>query len=76
MGPGTFTLLVRPKSPKTRLVGWDDERKAYRLNVRAQPEGGKANAEIIKFFSREFGLDARIISGATSHRKVVRLSKV
>lgn len=45
------------------------------MEVKALPEKGKANLEIIKFFSKEYKKDVRIVSGKTSKVKLVRVNK-
>ncbi|MBN2112299.1 DUF167 domain-containing protein, partial [Candidatus Woesearchaeota archaeon] len=49
---GKLIIQVKANSPKTKITGFDDAKKVLRLDVHAHPEKGKANAEIIKFFSR------------------------
>ncbi|MCK5282977.1 MAG: YggU family protein [Nanoarchaeota archaeon] len=68
-----FKILVRTNMPKTGIIGYDDNRNAYRMNVHAQPEKGKANIEIIKFFRKTLKKDVKIISGKTSKEKLVRI---
>lgn len=69
---GRLALIVKTNSPKTEISGFDKEKKALLINVKAQPEKGKANAEIIKFFSKLTKKDCRIISGKTSKKKIIR----
>ena len=65
-------IIVRPNSRKTRIAGYDEKRKAYIVEVNAPPEKGKANAEVVKLFSRIFGKKACIISGTKSRKKTVK----
>ena len=65
-------ILVKTNSPKTEIVGWDNEKKALRVNVHAEPEKGKANREIIKFFSKLTKKKVKIASGLTSKQKLLR----
>jgi uncharacterized protein (TIGR00251 family) len=49
---------------------------ALKLSVKAPPERGKANREVLALVSDAFGLaasDVEIVSGETSPDKVVRL---
>ena len=75
-------VIVRPNSPKTKIIGYDKEKKAYRLNVKAQPEKGKANLEVVKFFTKllkkenkesKTNRKIRIVSGLKSREKVLML---
>lgn len=68
-----FKLIVKTNMPKTEIIGFDSVKNAYRMNVNAVPEKGKANMEIIKFFRRHLKKDVKIVSGATSKQKLVRV---
>jgi len=59
--------------PKTDLLDFDPEKDAYPMHVNAQPEKGKANLEIIKFFKKKMKLNIQIISGKTSRKKLVKI---
>ncbi len=67
-----LSIVVKTNSPKTHLTGYDPAKKAVKTDVHAQPEKGKANAEIIKFFSRLTKRKVGIISGKTSKQKILR----
>lgn len=50
---------------------------ALKLSVKAPPERGKANKDVLALVAETFGLapaDVEIVSGETSPDKVVRLS--
>lgn len=71
-----LSLKVTPRSPRTAWAGMLDD-GVLRVRVAAPPDQGKANAELIRFLASELGLQTsrvEIISGATSTRKLVRLS--
>jgi uncharacterized protein (TIGR00251 family) len=70
----TIKIIVRTNAPLTELLEFDSARNAYRMNVHAQPEKGKANIEIIKYFKKEFKLTVEIISGMTSKEKLLRIA--
>ena len=69
--PERFGITVKTNSPKTLLKGFDKDKNVYIVAVKAQPEKGKANAEIIKFFSKLLKKKVKIISGLTSKRKTI-----
>jgi len=46
------------------------------INVRGQPRGGEANAEIVKELRRLTGKDARILSGLKSKKKVIEIAGI
>jgi len=71
---GRLKIIVRPNSSRTELIEWDENRQAYRMNVKAPPEKGKANIEIVKFLSKKLKKQVKIVSGLTSREKIVRIS--
>jgi len=76
---GYLRVKVIPKSPKTELVEvMDDEEKTLKIRIKAVPEKGKANAELIKFLSREMRVpkeNIKIISGKTDHLKLIKIAQ-
>ena len=69
----TLKILVKANSSKTEIKGYDANRKALRVNVKALPEKGKANAEIVKFFSKMLKKRIKISSGLSSREKTLRV---
>jgi hypothetical protein len=71
-------IKVIPKSPKTEAVEiMEDEEKTIKIRVKAVPEKGKANAELIRFLSKELSVPRAnivIISGKTDHIKLLRIN--
>jgi len=67
-------VLVRTNSRKTRIVSYDSVRQAYIMDIAAPPQDGKANDKLIKHLSKITGREAKIISGATSKKKLIRFS--
>jgi uncharacterized protein (TIGR00251 family) len=70
----SLAIIVRPNSPKNEITGYDESRKAVKVNIKAPAEDNKANAEVIKFFSKETKKDVKIITGRTNKRKVLKFS--
>ena len=70
---GKLRILVKPNSPKNEIIKWDSERNALRVNIKAAPEKGKANLEVIKFFSKLMKKRVRIISGLKSKEKLLKI---
>jgi hypothetical protein len=70
---GLLNILVKPNSPKTEIIGWDDEKKALKVNVHARPEDNKANIELIKFFARLLKKKVTIKTGLTSKQKILKI---
>jgi len=69
----SFTIIVKTNTPKTELLQYNKEKKAYLMNVKALPLKGLANKEIIKFFKKQYKKDVRIIKGKTSKTKVLKV---
>ena len=68
-----FKIIVKTKANKNELFGFDREKQAYKLNIKAVPEKGKANKEITKFLSKLFKKKVRIISGLKSKEKIIEV---
>lgn len=64
-------VKVRTNCPKTEII--ENEGNFYKVNVRAAPEKGEANLEIVKFFSKLFKKEVRIVKGFKSKEKVLRV---
>ena len=69
----TIEILVKPNSPKTEIKSFDGDKQTYRVDVKAHPEKGEANKEIVKYFTKILKKDVRIISGLKSRRKILRM---
>ena len=63
-------IKVKPNSKKQELL-FDEINKIYVLRVRAKPEDNKANAEVIKFFSRLLKKKVCIAHGLRSREKII-----
>ena len=66
-------LIVKANASKSEILEYDEQKQVYRVNVKAAPEKGKANQEVMKLFSKKFKCSAEIISGFTSKEKLIRL---
>jgi len=66
-------IIAKPNSSKTEIKGYDKEKGAYRVNVKAPPEKGKANREIIRFFSKLTKKQVSIVTGFKSREKLLVL---
>ena len=68
----SFKIIVKPNSHENKVLSYDKEKKAYRVNIKAKPEDNKANIEIIKFFSKLLRKKVRIIKGLKSKEKIIK----
>ena len=64
-------IKVKANAPKTRIT--KEERGITYLDVKAPATEGKANIEIIKFFSKEYKGFVSIIKGFSSKKKTIRI---
>jgi uncharacterized protein (TIGR00251 family) len=66
-------LRVQPKASRDALTGpyGDDE---YKVNLTAPPVDGKANAHLLKFVAKTFGLPrSRVVLECGAHSRSKRL---
>ncbi len=69
----TVKIIVKPNSSKNKIVGFDKEKQAYRIEIKAKPEANKANIEVVKFFTKLTKKDVKIVKGLHSKEKVLRI---
>ncbi len=63
--------VKRTGCKKTEII--NKRASVIEMNVRGKPEGGKANLEIVKFFTKKYKLKAKIIKGLKSKKKLIGL---
>jgi uncharacterized protein (TIGR00251 family) len=69
-----LNILVQPRASKNAVVGWQGP--ALKVRLAAPPVDGEANAALLDFLAKEFGLKKRqlaLSSGASSRRKVIEI---
>ena len=64
-------ITVKPNSSKNEIIEVSD--CEYRANIKAPPQEGKANKELIKVLKKYFKKDVRIITGFKSREKIVEI---
>ena len=64
-------IIVKPNKNKTEII--KETPSQIILNVKAAPEKGKANKEIIKFLSKHFKKRVKILKGFKSRKKEITL---
>jgi hypothetical protein len=67
----TLRILVKPSKKQDYILGYDYERKALIVEIKAPAEQNKANKEVVKFFRKILKKNVKIKSGHTSHLKVL-----
>jgi hypothetical protein len=66
-------ILVKPNSSENKILGWDNKRQALRVAIAAVPEKGKANKEVIKFFTKLLKKQIRIMQGFKNKEKLLEI---
>lgn len=73
--PGArLALRVTPKASRNAVLAPETEGAPLRVYVTSVPEGGKANAAVLKLLSKALGVPKsrlRIVQGETGRDKVV-----
>jgi len=64
-----IALTVKTNAPKSQVLSVGP----LKIALKAQPENGKANIELIKFWKKHFKQNIKIISGFTSKKKLVKI---
>lgn len=70
---------VNPGAKKTGISGYDEWRKMIKVSVKEEARDGKANAEVIEFFSKMLDLSSTevcITSGQRSRHKSVLIRDI
>ncbi len=73
----TFRVKVRPQAAISRFRGPLGE-DTFKVDIAATPEGGEANAALVRFLADEFDVgrdQVEIVAGETSRLKIVRISR-
>jgi uncharacterized protein (TIGR00251 family) len=70
---GPITVRVRPRAKVTKVQSSDETSSIYQFALRAPPEKGAANRELVKYVSKLVGKPVRITRGLKSRTKVLQL---
>lgn len=63
-------IHVKPGSNENKIL---EKGTVWKIAIKAKPEEGKANAELIKFLEKELKNKVEIIRGKTSKKKVIKI---
>lgn len=69
-------IEVSPRSDKFTISGYNKWRETVEIKIKAPPQKGKANKEIIKEFSKITKTSVEIMSGHKSHQKTLKIFDV
>ena len=64
-------VVVKTKAKKSEII--EDNGGRLKVAVKAVPEGGKANLELLKLLRKKYGCRVEILKGGRSKRKVIGL---
>ena len=70
----SLRIIVKPNANKSEILGYDESRQAGKVAIAAPPDKGKANKEVIKFFSKLLKRKIEIKSGLKSREKILVFS--
>lgn len=65
----SLKILVKPNSKKNEILEYNNQK--LKVAIKAPPEKGKANLEVIKFFNKLTKKQTRIIKGLKSKEKLL-----
>jgi uncharacterized protein (TIGR00251 family) len=72
--PQYITVKVIPKSPLTEIVETMAD-GTLKIRLKATPERGAANKELLRFLTKHFKADeVKIISGQRERKKLIRIN--
>ncbi len=69
-------IEVSPKSDKFMICGYNEWREGVEVKIKALPQKGKANKEIINEFTKIIKNPIEIISGHKSHHKTLKIYNI
>ena len=64
-------VRVRTRCVKTEVLGFDESHDAVVVGVKAVPEKGKANEELVRFLSKKLKKKVVLKSGGRSRTKIL-----
>ncbi len=70
-----YRIKITPRSSKNEIVGKLPD-GTLKIKLKAPPVDGEANAELIKFLSKEWGVpksSIKIVKGLTSKTKLIEV---
>lgn len=70
-------VKVQPKSRESGIVGKMDD-GTIKIRVKAVPEKGKANKEVVEILAKEYGVsksDVEIVGGAVDQIKLIKINE-
>ena len=69
-------IEVSTNAEKFMITGYNEWRKAFEIKIKAIPQKGKANKEIINQLSKITNKKVEINSGHKSHHKTIKIYEI
>jgi uncharacterized protein (TIGR00251 family) len=69
----SLRIIVKPGKKQNYVLGYDLEKEAVIVEIKAKAQDNQANKEVIKYFYKLLKKHVRIKSGMTSHLKVLQI---
>lgn len=70
---GIVHIRVKPNSAKRGIIGKDPAKNTIFIGIKAAPEHGKANVELLKLIGKVTKKKVRIISGFNKREKLIEI---
>ena len=68
----SLKIIVKPNSRSNKIIEFDNQKDALRVEIAAPADKNKANIEVIKFFSKLTGKKVSIRYGLKSKEKILK----
>ena len=69
-------IKVIPNAPKSEIMGMMEDNETLKIKIKAPPEKGKANTELIKLLAKEYGVKKNCVNIVAGGRERVKLVKI
>lgn len=66
-----LSVVIKSKARATEILGYNQEKQAVIIAVKALPEKGEANKELVKFLTKLLKKKVAVKSGFTSREKML-----
>ena len=70
----TFLVIIRPNARQNKVIGFNEMKRAYNIQIKGPPKDNRANTELVKFLSNLLKKDVVIVRGLRSKEKLIRIT--
>ena len=68
-----FKVIIKPNAAKNEVIGFDKDKKEYKVSIKEKAEDNKANRELLRFLSKYLQKRVKIKSGLKSREKLIEV---